>query len=313
MNSASAQLYHYLLSVICITAGPILTGGCAANQAVPELRASDTEIPRLAQQAGSLFEMQRPAQAVPLYQAALDRARALNDDALIARLAYNLGACLLESGDSQGACRAFEEAIYSAKAAKTSPAESQLLYGYALLELGEISQIFPLCSEAAESQVGPELRIRFQLLRTEAYLKDGKIDRAAETLQNVTKQGISKSAPAVQAQMARLDGELLSRRKAPSQSAEAFLREATFWSLANRPAQTVIALTRAADEQHCANNFAGEADSRYRAARALLGLERFVEATAQMEKLDAISQDQWPLPLKPRILQIRQEIGNHTR
>lgn len=309
MKSSSIRFHRKPLSAVCIM---LLLGGCATKNAAPVVRTSDAETSRLAQQAKTLFEMQRPAQAASLYQAALDRSRALNDDAMIARLAYNLGACRLESGDARGAGGAFEEAIYAARAASLPDAESQLLLGYALLEQGETSRVLALCSESIESQANSDMRMRIQLLRTEAYLKDGQTDRAEETLQQVIKTWTPKPSPAIQAQAAHIEGAILSRQKHPSQSADAFLREARLWSMANRPAKTVIALTCAADEQQCAKDSSDEADSRYRAARALLGLERFVEASAQLERLEAIPEGKWPPPLRPLVPHLRQEVENHT-
>lgn len=314
MNSSSSSIrfHRTTLAVVCIMASLILLGGCASRTADPVLRTSDTEINRLAQQAKALFEMQRPSLAVPLYQAALDRARALNEDVLIARLAYNLGACQLESGDACGARRAFEEAIHAARTAGLPDAESQLLLGYALLEQGETSRVLSLCNEAMESQPHSDVRVRIQLLRAEAYLRDGSTDRAAETLLNVGKQLTPKSAPAIQAQAAHIEGVIQSRREAPSQSADAFLRAARLWSMANRPVKAVQALDRAAKEQQRAKDRSAEADSRYRAARALLGLERLDKASAQLTLLEAIPETEWPPTLKPLVPHLRQEIEKRT-
>jgi hypothetical protein len=312
MIATTMRFHRKPLSVVCIMGGLILLGGCATRTADPVLRTSDTEINRLAQQAKALFEMQRPSQAVPLYQAALDRSRALNDDLLIARLAYNLGACRLESGDARGAGRAFEEAIHAARTAGLSDAESQLFLGYALLEQGETDRVLSLCNEVMESQTHSDMRMRIQLLRAEAYLKNNLTDRAAETLLKVGKQLTPTSSLTIQAQAAYVEGAILSRQEAPSKSADAFLREARLWSMANRPAKTVRALDRAAEEQQRAKDRSAEADSRYRAARALLGLERFVEASAQLALLEAIPEDDWLPTLKPLVPHLRQELEKRS-
>lgn len=294
-----------LLPIVCLISGLVLQAGCATKDAYP---AVDAETSHLAEQAKSFFEMNRPAQAASLYQKALDRARALNNDALVARLAYNLGACRLEHGDARGACEAFEEAVYTSKAAGLPAAESQLLRGYALLELGKTRQVLALCTEAIESQVSPDMSMRIQLLRAKAYLQNGQTDRAAESLQQVIAQTKPKTAPAIQVQAAHIEGKILSRRGQPNKSANAFLREAKLWAASNQPAKAVTALTCAANEQKRAKDVSGEADSRYRTARALLGLQRFDEASAQLELLEAIPEDCRPPALRPLVPHLRQAI-----
>ncbi len=298
-----------LAGIVC---GLMLLGGCSTKDASPVLRATDVETNALAQQAKSLFELQRPAQAAPLYQAALSRSRASNNDAVVARLAYNLGACLLEIGDAHGAVLAFEESIHAARSANLPDGETQLLLGYALLKQGETERVFVLCQSALESKANADLRIRFQLLRAEAYLEEGQTDRAAESLQEVAKQGTAKASYSVQAQAAQMEGVILLRREDPSGAADAFQREARFWGLANRPMRVVIALVSAANEHKRANDRSAEADARYRAARALASMERFADASMQLELVEAMPEDEWPSTLKPLVPHLRQEIEKRT-
>lgn len=299
-------------SLAGIACGLMLLGGCSTQDASPVLRTTDAETNALAQQAKSLFELQRPAQAAPLYQAALYRSRAANNDAVVARLAYNLGACLLEIGDAHGAVLAFEEAIHAARAANLPDGETQLLLGYAVLAQGETERVFVLCQSALESKANADLRMRFQLLRAEAYLDEGLTDRAAESLQDAAKQGTAKATYAVQAQAAQIEGVILFRRDDPSGAAEAFLREARLWGLANRPMKVVIALVSAANEQKRANDRSAEADARYRAARALASMERFSDASTQLELVEAMPEEEWPATLKPLVPHLRQEIEKRT-
>ncbi len=289
----------------------ILLSGCGKSREVPVLRASDAEMGRLAQQAKNLFEMQRPAQAAPLYQAALDRARALDDDAAIARLAYNLGACRLEIGHAFAASTAFGEAIHAAHAAGLPEDESRLLLGRAFLKQGDIDGTLGLCSEAIEG-ADAGMRLRFQLLQAEAHLQANQMASAEETLEEVVPQLTSKSAPTMQARAVYIEGVILSERGQPSSSAKAFLREARFWGTANRPLDVVAALARAANEQQRANDHPGEADSRYRAARALLGLGRLTEASAQLDRLDDLPKDDWPESRLKLVPLLRREIDQRA-
>ena len=316
MNSILVRFYHRPLALSFVMLGLIMVSGCTKPREAAVLRASDAEMGRLSQQAKSLFEMQRPAQAAPLYHAALDRARALNDDAAIARLAYNLGACRLESGDAAGASTAFEEAIHAAHGAGLPDEESRLLLGYALLKQGDIDRTLVLCSKAIEVlglRADPGMRLRFQLLQAEAYLRADQIDSAQKILQKVDQQLTSKSSSTMQARAAHIEGVILSRRENPSQSAKAFLREAELWGAANRPMDVVAALVRAAYEQQRANDIPAEADSRYRAARALLGLAHLAEASSQLDRLEALPKNDWPESLTQLVPLLRREIDQRTR
>jgi hypothetical protein len=315
MNFILTRFYQKLLTLSFIMLGLIMASGCAKPREAVVLRASDAEMGRLAQQAKSLFEMQRPAQAAPLYQAALDRARALDDDAAIARLAYNLGACRLESGDALGASTAFREAIHAAHTAGFPSEESRLLLGRALLKQGDIDGTLILCGKAIKAsglRANPDMRVRFELLQAEACLQADEIDAAQTTLQKVAQQLTSKSSSTMQARAAHVEAVILSRRENPSQSANAFLREAELWGTANRPLDVVAALVRAAYEQQRANDNPAEADSRYRAGRALLGLGHSAEASAQLDRLEALPKDDWPESLIQLVPLLRREIDQRT-
>lgn len=314
MKSTFARFHPKEIALSCLVLGLIFVSGCASQEESPVLKSSDEQMGRLAQQARTLFDMQRPEQAAPLYEAALGRARALDDDTAIARLAYNLGACRLGSGDAPGAAAAFEEAIHAARTAGLPEEESQLLLGYALLQQGKTGRVLTLCDKAikaTEDEAGPGMRMRFQLLRAEAYLRLDKIDLAEESLQDAVQQLTPESPPAVQARAKRIEGTILSRRGHPSESAEVFLREAGLWSLANRPIDVTDALIRAADEQQQAGEISAEAESRYRAARALLSLERYVEASAQLDRLEELPKNKWPDSLTTLVPLLRREIDQH--
>ena len=311
MNSILTRSYLKPLTLSIVMLGLIMVSGCGKSREAAVLRASDAEMGRLAQQAKSLFEMQRPVQAAPLYQAALDRARALDDDAAIARLAYNLGACRLESGDALGASTAFREAIHAAHTAGFPSEESRLLFGWALLKQGDIDGTLVLCSEAIEG-ADAGMRLRFQLLQAEAYLQANQINSAEETLKDAVTQLTSKSAPAIQARAVHIEAVILSQREQPSLSAKAFLSEAGLWGAANRPMDVVAALARAANEQQRAHDNPGEAESRYRAGRALLGLGRLTEASAQLDRLEVLPKNDWPELLIQLVPLLRREIDQRT-
>lgn len=314
MKSTFARFHPKEIALSCVVLGLIFASGCASQKEPPVLTSSDEQMGRLAQQARTLFDMQRPAQAAPLYEAALGRARALDDDTAIARLAYNLGACRLQSGDAPGAAAGFEEAIHAARAAGLPEEESQLLLGYALLQQGKTDRVLTLCGKAIEAaEIGTEsgMRMRFQLLRAEAYLRSDRIDLAEENLQGTLQQLTPESPPAVRAQAKRIEGTILSKRGRPSESAKVFLREAGLWSLANRPIDVTDALIRAADEQQRAEEISAEAESRYRAARALLSLERYAEASAQLDRLEHLPKNKWPESLTTLVPLLRREIDQH--
>lgn len=291
--------------------GLILASGCVGVRPAAPLPAPDPETGRLAQQARQLFDRQRPAQAIPLYEAALDRARALDDASAVARLAYNLGACRLETGDASGAAAALEEALQAARVAELPEGETRLLLGFAAMKQGGTDRTLALCRKAIEAprgQTEPNLRLRFQLLRAQAYLEGGQIDRAEESLKEALPQVTAKAPPAVRAQAAFLEGALQALKKTPSAAAEAFEREAACWSEARRPTDVAAALGRAAHERKQAGEVPAEADLRYRAARAYLGLGRLAEAGAQFQLLDAIPEKDRPEDLAPMIPLLRREI-----
>lgn len=300
---------------IILQVGMLLFTGCAKTHKSHELRTSDPQMGQLAQQAKRLFEMQRPAQAIPLYQDALNRARALNDDSVIAQLAYNLGACWLDSGNAPRACAALEEAIQAARAAGLPAENAQLLLGHALLKQGNTDRTSVLSNQAIEAmgpQGDPEMITRFLLLKADTCLKTDQIESANEIWHKVVQRLSPQWPPAIQAQTAHLEGVIVAQQAHPPESADAFLREARLWGLANRPKDVVVALIHAADQLQLAGNIPAEADTRYRAARALLGLARPREAAVQLSHLDTLPKNEWPDSVSQLAPLLRLEIEEHT-
>jgi len=309
-----SHVIRLTLSVTTLT-GLILFSGCARTHKSPEFATSDPQMVRLAQQAKRLFDMQRTAQAIPLYQAALNRARALNDDEAITRLAYNLGASWLDSGDACRASGALEESVHAARAAGLPEENSQLLLGHALLKQGMTDRTSRLCDQALEA-MGPqgnqEMVMRFQLLKAKTFLKMDQIDSANDISLKVARGVSPQCPPTIQAQAAQLEGVILARQAQPSESANAFLREAKLWGMANQPRDVVIALIQAADQQSLARDVAAEADSRYRAARALLGLAHANDAAIQLNRLDTLPKTEWPESVSRLVPLLRLEINEHA-
>lgn len=311
MNAMTDRCHHHLLMCACVFVGLTLAGGCASGPSSDTLSSSDAQMTRLAQQAKTVFEMQRPAQAASLYQAALDRARALNDDASIARLAYNLGACRLDSGDAPGACAALQESVYAARVAGLPEEEACLLLGYAFLQQDATDLALALATKTLQTmggRDGSDMRLRLQLLRAEAYLQGDRMESGQETLQDVLQQLTPNSASGIQAQAAHVEGVILSRQETPLQASEAFIREAAFWQAATRPSDIADALVLAALELRKAQAARQEADCRYRASRALVGLGRLDEAAVQLDRLEDLPKSEWPDALTSLVPLLQQEI-----
>lgn len=300
---------HLLINTVL--AG-VLLAGCAAPKQTP-VRIQDAQMTRLAQQARSLFDMQRPAQAAPLYQAALDRARALNDDPAIARLAYNLGSCFVQNGNISQAAAVLQQSIEAAKAADLPCAEAQLLLGHTWLKQGQAEQTLTLCDQTVTTltlEHDPDMSLRFKLLKTQAYLSQQDLIHAQETVQQIDARITTQTPPAIKATSAQIQGSIAIQLKQFSKAGEFFRQETGFWTSANRPLDVAAALIRAADAFNQAQEPAQEADCRYRAARALLGQTRRTEASDQIKRLQTIPQTVWPASLKTLVPLLQQEIDS---
>lgn len=307
------KCHRIFVYAVCVAS--LLMTGCTPSHKPSTLRTSDTHMAKLAQQAQSLFEMQRPAQAAPLYLAALNRARALNDDPAIARLAYNLGACRLQSGDASGAAGAFQEAIQAAQSAEMSPAEAQLLLGHAWLQQNQTDQVLTLCDETIVSLKAAHdltMILRFELLKADTFVNRKDMDSAKALLQTVQKRITSQTPPAICAASDKIQGVIFMHRQQYSQAGKTFTQEARCWTTANRPLEVINALIRAADAFQQAEHPSLEVDCRYRAARALLGQGRHTEAQGQLNRLKAIPPSEWPDSLHSLVSLLQQEIAHPT-
>jgi hypothetical protein len=152
------------------------------------------------------------------------------------------------------------------------------------------------------------MQLRLQLLRAEAFVQAERLESAEEALQDVMQKLTPNSAPGVQAQAAHVQGVILSRQETPLQASEAFLREAAFWKTAARPSDIADALVLAARELRKAQAPRKEADCRYRASRALVGLGRLSEAAVQLDRLEDLPKSEWPDALSSLVPLLQQEI-----
>lgn len=273
-----------------------LAAALAAGCASPARKAttSDAELARLSSAARKAFDAGAPDKAVPLFTQALDRARALDDAAALASVAYNLAACRLETADLDGADRAAAEAEDSAVRAGIPADAIILLRGRIALARGDAKAAGELARRIPAGKAKPDkaMRAAAGLLRADAELALKDLPGTRLAVSEVRKLLTPSSAPALRAATDEAEARLLLAEDQPSAAADLFERAAAGRSEANQSAHVPLLLGRAAEAREAAGDKAAAADCAYRAGRACAGLGRSDEALNWLQTARRLNQGQ---------------------
>jgi thioredoxin-like negative regulator of GroEL len=101
----------------------LASSGCSS----PPLEKTDARLSNLASAGRLAFEQGSLTAAARYYTAALERARVMDNAGEIANAAYNLAACMIETGQYTAALRLLEEAGMESRRAGRDAADIRLL------------------------------------------------------------------------------------------------------------------------------------------------------------------------------------------
>ena len=293
-------------ALILAASGLLLAAGCRSASVI---RATDMELGRLAGTARKVFDMGDAARAAPLYRAALDRARALDDPAAVAATAGNLAACLLDAGDPDGARRAIREARDSLHRTGGSEADALILESRIALAQGRPDEAGALAASLADLPAPPRTsRAAAALLAADIALRRNDPREARAALGAAARTVTPGDDPALQAWYAEAAARLRLAEDDPAGAADAFENAARLRGQASQPPRVIDNLRAAANARANAHDPAGEADCRYRAARALVGIGRTEDARALLDRAAALAGTDADSELRNLIEALRMEL-----
>lgn len=268
----------------------VFAAGCASP--APKATTSDAELARLSSAARKAFDAGAPDKAVPLFAQALDRARALDDAAALASVAYNLAACRMETGDLDGAARAASEAEDSAVRAGSPTDAVVLLRGRIALARGDAKTAGDLARRIPAGNTKPDRAILASagLLRADAALAQKDLPGARLAVSEVRKLLAPSAAPALRAAADEADAHILLAEDQPSSAAAFFELASTGRSESNQAIHVPRLLGHAAAAREAAGDKAAAADCAYRAGRACAGLGRYDEALNWLQTARRLNQ-----------------------
>lgn len=255
--------------------GLVLGGSaCRTARGPADAASADPELGRLMDGARAALSAGAASTAAEHFEAALRRARVMDDGAAIARVAYNLGVCRAMAGQPEAARTALLEARAECVPGSeldglTWLAEARILRGTGRPQ--DAWQALETARRRFGDQVPESLRGSLHLLAAglKADLKDNEAAREELSLA-LPWLGKVPVDPRLAAEAAGLDGELLKRDNNFAEAGRAFDREADHWRTARNYEALSAALARAGDAYGRAGQDGPAADRYFRAARSRL-------------------------------------------
>ncbi len=267
-----------------LAAGLLLAAaaGCGGGRGVRG-PGPDPDMANRARAAARLFRAGRAAEAAPLFAAALDRARSLDDPKAAGVLAYDLAACLFEAGDLAGAqARALEAEAALERAGR--PADHvMLLRARILLARGRAGEAEGLARAALAATRRRETRVMAHLVLFRAAAEAGRGSDAAAVVASARELVPSSAGPALRAAVAAAEGDAALAAGDALAAGGRFEAEAAAWSVDRRPARVARALERACAAYAAGGAGDAAAAAGYRAARSWRGQGRAGRAAAALD------------------------------
>lgn len=285
-----------------------LLTGC---RTAPAPTATDADLGRLASSARKVFDMGEPARAIPLYREALQRARALNDDAAVGAVGANLAACLFDAGALDAARETVREARDGLRRAKRPEADAALLEGRIALAQGRADDArAAVASLAAMPSPTRTSRIAAALLAADLALATDDFPGARAAIDTAARLTGPDDDASLLAWQAEARARTLLAADAPSGAAAAFEDAARHRGHASQAPRVAANLLAAAAAHAKAGNKAGEADCLYRTARAFVAAHRVAEARPLLNRAASLAAETPEAAgLRPLIDALAQELA----
>jgi tetratricopeptide (TPR) repeat protein len=292
----------------------LIACGCATP---PAGAPADEEVARAAALGYRAFERGNPAVAVRAYGRALTRARLLNDPAAIGDCAYNLAACLVESGRFAEARNHLAEAraeLAKANAGGAALAAAWLLEAKAARGAGDPAEAERLSREALAALGGAargDLAAQTHTLQAHLACDRGDFQAAREALQRAQDaRGRDSGRAAWRGAATAAEGRILLAESNATAAAETFDRAAGQFKDGGRHASMSETLALAAQAWEAAGRDGEAADRYLQAARVRFALGNLRQALQLVARAVSAAERAGDEDLGRRIAALYTEIVN---
>jgi len=215
--------------------------------------------------------------AADWYEAALTRARALDDTDAVGDSAYNLAACRLAEGKLDLAA----DALAAAELAWTDtrlPPELYALKARLLMAQGKIESAWQATEAILADDPGWYSMAQAHLLRCGILLDQNKLDTAREELSAAEQAMDRKNPPLLLGEGAMMRGRIEQADKQPMSAVTAFEKAVAYYRTAAALPEMAAALNRVAGAWSAAGDFRRAGDYVLRSAASYYGQGRYVDA-----------------------------------
>lgn len=250
--------------------------GCGGRVALAPVK--DLEFTQSMNSARVAFERGQMAQALLLFEQAMQKAAARDDAADIGEAAYNLGVCLFDDGKLNRAESVLETARIELARAGRRTVDVRLVQAKLARRIGESARVnaAEIAGEVASAKDATQAeKTQAITLLAEIDLDAGRVEaaekRSAEARRALPSAGVSpRSRDAMEAGIVGLEGRIAAARGDHAKAAVAFDREATLAQSGGLYGEMSTALLAAGRSHESAGNAPAAADRLFRAARSLL-------------------------------------------
>lgn len=273
----------------------LLASGCSTP---PAVQRPDPEIDRNAVAGNSAYAAGSVKSAREFYLKALNRARLTDQPREIARMAYNLAACLAQQQKYDEALKLLDEARFASDQAGMDFCETALLKTEILYRRGQTNEALALAQSEMNQikQAGQEKNnscfFQFQLFLAETACDRNDGALALKELDKADKHMPAASAPLLQAKAAEARARALLLENKFAEAAAWFDRAAAFNQKAGRYLEMALALQRAGGSYQAANDRRAAFNRYSRSARTLFLAGESEKAHESFAKASKLAQDQ---------------------
>ena len=260
--------------------------GCATTPVepeVPDIRDTDPMIVQVSTTAREAYAAGETPRAVVLYRRALARAQAMDNSREVGRISYNLAVCLVSLEEWTEAEALLADAERATIKAGDDASPVLLMAAELARRRDQLSEAEAAIDRLERLPVSDEVRGQAYVMRAhiacdrgDAARAEGFLSRAMGFLKKNRDPGLAGSMAEVTARVAILKGDHAGAGKAYDLQASWLLR-------AERLPEMAEALEAAGRQYETAGEADAAADRYYRAARSLMGQERYLDALRVIE------------------------------
>lgn len=274
-----------------VAAGMML--GCATGQPNPPPASPETD-PMIAQwtaNAQQAFDRGTIAQAVTLYQMALERATMADDSAAIGQIAYALATCEATLGNLAHARASLVTAERALKRSGSSTAEAVLLDASLARRLGDMDAAAKLLDSLPFRDLSIDQNIQANLLRALVACDRNQLSEAEGYLAAAESLLPKKPAPLELARLHEVAGKLYTLSNRLPLAADHYDQQALMLRKAGHFREMADALNRSGDVWMQMGKVEQAGDRYYRAARSFMAQGDSIAALQVIDKVVSLDRE----------------------